>query len=38
MKIHTVQKGKIYRMLCVIRNEKVELRRVKPESYFKKNF
>ncbi len=38
IEIHTVQKRKIYWMLCVIRNETVELRRVKPESYFKKKF
>jgi len=38
IEIYTVQKRKIYWMLCVIRNETVELRRVKPESYFKKKF
>jgi len=30
--------GKTYWILCTIRNNLVELRRVKPESYFKKNY
>ncbi|MBL7893539.1 MAG: hypothetical protein JNL63_12975 [Bacteroidia bacterium] len=34
----TVHGGKIYWILCVIRNNVVELRRVKPESFFKKNY
>ncbi len=29
---------KTYWILCTIRNNLVELRRVKPESYFKKNY
>ena len=32
------QNNKIYWMLCTIRNDAVVLRRIKPESYFKKNF
>ena len=38
IEIHTAQKGKIYWILCVIRNETIEFRRVKPESYFKRKF
>jgi hypothetical protein len=36
--IHTAHGNKIYWILCIIRNNTVEFRRVKPESYFKKNF
>jgi hypothetical protein len=38
IEIHTAQGNKIYWILCIIRNNVVEFRRLKPESYFKKNF
>ena len=38
IEIHVKNNSKIYWMLCIIRKNNVELRRIKPESYFKKNF
>ena len=38
IEITVKQNNKIYWMLCVIRKNNVELRRIKPEIYFKKNF
>lgn len=38
IEVHTEHGNKIYWILCTIRNNLVEFRRIKPENFFKKNY
>jgi hypothetical protein len=38
IEIHQEHGNKIYWLLCIIRKNKVEFRRIKTESFFKKNY